>query len=85
MADLPFAVPFDGEVTELLPDVPPVLDGYEQVASYHVGEPWRPPPPHDADAVTVTPYRRLDLSEGRLVPAMFQVTYWRRLEVAGGR
>jgi hypothetical protein len=76
VADLPFELP--RKPTVLPPDVSPVLDGYEEIVSYHVGEPWAPPPEHDADALTVTAYRRLDMAEGRLVPMLYQVTYWRK-------
>jgi hypothetical protein len=80
--DLPFEVPYDGDMVELPPDSAPALDGHEQVVSYHVGEPWVPPPAVACDAVTVVPRMRYDA--GRLLPFMYEVTYWRKV-VSGGR
>lgn len=79
MADLPFEVPFDGDPIMLDPDAVPELDGHEQLASFHVGEPWSPPPWMAADAVTIAP--RLRLVAGRLEPWMYEVTFWRAVSL----
>lgn len=81
--DLPFEIPhLPGELVELSPDVAPTLDGHERLVSYLIGEPWSPPPGVEgADVVTVTVRQRYE--QGRLVPALYEVTYWRPVQNGG--
>jgi hypothetical protein len=87
--DLPFELP-DGPIpVELPPDTQPMLEGHEQLGSYHIGGPdWGLPPDlaggavadalSGADAVTLTVHQRYD--KGQLIPNVYQVTYWRKTD-----